>query len=315
MPTQPLFIPPLPKTPKLLSVIKIWDQGGHNAFTDIIRHGDYFYVTFREAENHVGSDGAIRVIRSRDGVAWESCGLLTEESIDLRDPKISVTPDKRLMLVMGGSDYEGKELVGRQPRVAFSKNGTEWSVPQRVCSEGDWLWRVTWHEGRAYGVSNHYTVGEDAPRSLLLYVSDDGVNFRIRTILDITGNRFEVTARFMPDGSMMLLARREEDDKGGYIGTSQDPYTDWSWNNTGIRVGGPDFIRLPDGSMWAGYRNYVKKATTEFAYMTEKHLKPVLTLPSGGDTSYPGFVWHDDVLWMTYYSSHEEKTSIYPLVA
>ncbi|MCF6285976.1 MAG: exo-alpha-sialidase, partial [Candidatus Hydrogenedentes bacterium] len=39
--------------------------------------------------------------------------------------------------------------------------------------------------------------------------------------------------------------------------------------------------------------------------------KPVLTLPSGGDTSYPGFVWHDDVLWMTYYSSHEEKTSIY----
>jgi len=308
---RPPFVPPLPKKPELLSTTRIWDEGNHNAFTDIIRHDGYFYVTFREAENHVPSDGAIRVIRSKDGAAWESCGYLTEESIDLRDPKISVMPDKRLMLVMGGSDYEGKELVGRQPRVAFSKNGTDWSAPQRVCSEGDWLWRVTWHEGKAWGVSNHYIIGEDKPRSLLLYESDDGVNFKIRTALDITGNRFEVTARFLPDDTMMLLARREESDKGAYIGTSLPPYTDWNWSNTGIRVGGPDFIRLPDGTMWAGYRNYVKKATTELAYMTETNLKPVLTLPSGGDTSYPGFVWHDDVLWMTYYSSHEEKTAIY----
>ena len=36
-----------------------------------------------------------------------------------------------------------------------------------------------------------------------------------------------------------------------------------------------------------------------------------LTLPSGGDTSYPGLVWHDGLLWVSYYSSHEGKTSIY----
>ena len=40
-------------------------------------------------------------------------------------------------------------------------------------------------------------------------------------------------------------------------------------------------------------------------------LGPALTLPSGGDTSYPGLVWHDDTLWMSYYSSHEGKTGIY----
>jgi hypothetical protein len=39
--------------------------------------------------------------------------------------------------------------------------------------------------------------------------------------------------------------------------------------------------------------------------------EPVLTFPSGGDTSYPGLVWHDGLLWMSYYSSHEGKTSIY----
>ena len=36
-----------------------------------------------------------------------------------------------------------------------------------------------------------------------------------------------------------------------------------------------------------------------------------LELPSGGDTSYAGMVWHDGLLWIAYYSSHEEKTSIY----
>ena len=34
-------------------------------------------------------------------------------------------------------------------------------------------------------------------------------------------------------------------------------------------------------------------------------------LPKHGDTSYPGFVWHDGLLWMSYYASHEGKTAIY----
>ena len=37
-----------------------------------------------------------------------------------------------------------------------------------------------------------------------------------------------------------------------------------------------------------------------------------MTFTSGGDTSYPGLVWHDGHLWMSYYSSHEnKKSSIY----
>ena len=45
--------------------------------------------------------------------------------------------------------------------------------------------------------------------------------------------------------------------------------------------------------------------------MDEKSITPVLAFPSGGDTSYAGQVWYDDILWISYYSSHEGKTSIY----
>ena len=40
-------------------------------------------------------------------------------------------------------------------------------------------------------------------------------------------------------------------------------------------------------------------------------LRELVTLPSGGDTSYPGLVLRGDNLYVSYYSSHEGKTSIY----
>ena len=45
--------------------------------------------------------------------------------------------------------------------------------------------------------------------------------------------------------------------------------------------------------------------------MTPTALEPILELPSGGDCSYPGLYWHDDLLHVTFYSSHEGKAAIY----
>src|SRR5438874_9572332 len=139
--------------PEIVSIVKIWDQGKHNAFTDLIRWRDKWYCTFREADAHVGGDGQIRILESAEGYKWQSAALIGEPGIDLRDPKLSITPDDRLMIVAGGSVYEGATFKGRQPRVMFSKEGRTWTNPQRVLSEGEWLWRVTWHNGKAYGVS------------------------------------------------------------------------------------------------------------------------------------------------------------------
>ena len=76
-------------------------------------------------------------------------------------------------------------------------------------------------------------------------------------------------------------------------------------------IGGPNFICLPDGSLWAAGRRYGEVPTTVLARMTRHSYEPALILPSGGDCSYPGLVWYDDLLWISYYSSHEGKTSIY----
>ena len=97
------------------------------------------------------------------------------------------------------------------------------------------------------------------------------------------------------------------------LGTARPPYTSWTWSDLGVPIGGPQMIRLPDGRLVAGVRLYDKKVRTSLGWVDPEAatFREFLSLPSGGDTSYPGLVWHDGLLWISYYSSHEGKTSIY----
>lgn len=309
-----------------IEVRKIWDAGAHNAFTDLIRFKDQWFCSFREGDDHVGGDGKLRVLTSTDGQQWTSAALLTEEGIDLRDPKLSITSDGRLMMVAGGSVYRGtKTLHGRRPRVAFSTDGRTWTTPQAVVNEGDWLWRVTWHKGRAYGVVYSLVPpqpkGTDKPNSaewsLRMVESEDGLTWRDVADLEVPGRPNETTIRFQEDGTCIALVRREgtkdHPDKHAWIGTSKPPYKEWSWKDAGQHIGGPNFIILPDGQMIAGGRTHAdpKGPRTAIGALTKESYKPQLTFVSSGDNSYPGFVWHGGDLWVSYYSSHEGKTNIY----
>ncbi len=290
--------------PQLESVEMIWGRAPHNAFTDLIRFQDRWWCVFREAVGHDSPGGIVRVLTSDTGAEWESAATVVEGGIDLRDPKLSVMPDGRLMLLMGGSVYDDcDEYLTRAPRVSFSEDGFKWTVPRRVLSEDHWLWRVTWHDGLAYSLSK---LGEgEEPRRGFLYSSADGIEWDWITEFKLPGVS-ETTLRFQADGEMVALIRP------GYIGTARPPYREWSFCETADRIGGPNFIRLPDGSLWGSGRLFTADGPrTVLARMTTSTYEPVLTLPSGGDTSYAGMVWHDDLLWMSYYSSHEEGTGVY----
>ncbi len=293
--------------PEILSVEKIWDQGEHNAFTDLIRFENGWWCTFREAKVHGPSIGKVRVITSQDGEKWTSAGLVEQDGVDLRDPKLSIMPDGRLMLIMGGSVYSvGGRYGTRAPRVSFSKTGQNWAEPKKLLAEDHWLWRVTWQGEWGWSVSK---LGEGRdPRRGMVYRTRDGLEWEWITEFRLpnnTWNASETTLRFMTDGELIALTRPH------WIGTSKPPYTSWSWTKMKENIGGPNFIRLPDGQLWASGRHYGSQATTVLARMTRDSYDPVLTLPSGGDCSYPGMVWHDSLLWMSYYSTHEGKTSIY----
>ncbi len=81
-----------------------------------------------------------------------------------------------------------------------------------------------------------------------------------------------------------------------------------------MQIGGPNFIVLDDGKMLASGRQYAAKPVGAKTFVGRMNLESVaadVVFPSGGDCSYPGMVWHKKMLWVSYYSSHEGKTSIY----
>jgi hypothetical protein len=308
-----------PPTARQISVKKIWDQAPHCAFTDLAYWKDHFVCAFREGRAHVASDGKIRVLSSADGGSWSSAALLSLDGFDLRDAGLSVAPGNRLMLIGGAAPRKNdKDLVPTGSFVAFSDDGIKWTKPQIVSEPGRWLWRVTWHGGKAYGISYSSSRPASGASHTALMVSDDGIHYRelVPNLFD-EGTPTEATLRFDDDGTMYCLQRRDgfPKPKSAYFGASRPPYTEWKWHDLGMHVGGPNFIRLPSGQWIAVGRFFPDKKTpkTEVASLdVEKNtIKPILPLPSGGDTSYPGLLWHDDVLWVSYYSSHEGKTSIY----
>jgi hypothetical protein len=297
------------KKPVLVDVTRIWDGAPHNAFTDLIRFKGTWYCVFREGKGHVSPDGALRVIRSEDGTKWTSAAKITSKTADLRDPKITVTPDGRLMLSGAGALHPPAEYR-HQSMVWFSKDGRDWTEGFPVGEKNHWLWRITWHEGKAYGVG----YGTAGTKNTRLYQSKDGKSF------DLLKDRFfdqgypnETTLLFQEDDSCFALMRRDGETPTAQLGRAELPYKEWTWKDLGVRIGGPNLIRLPDGRIFAAGRLYDGSVRTALCRLDiEKGtLEERLSLPSGGDTSYPGLVWHAGLLWMSYYSSHEGKTAIY----
>ena len=308
------------------TVTKIWDSAPHSAFTDLIEFKGRFYCAFREGTGHIpekdgSGDGEIRVLVSNDGVSWKSLALLTKKGYDLRDAKLSVTPDGRLMLLMGGSIYDKAALKGRIPQVSFSdKKGENFSDPQPIVvdagirSDMDWLWRVAWHKKIGYGVIYQWTgyhVNDEWP--VYLVKTTDGIHYQSITKLDLTGKPSEATVEFSKKGEMRIIMRRDAKDVNGLLGCSRSPYKEWKWTDLGIHLGGPNIITLPNGKTIIGSRSYHdnKPHTSLFGLDENGKAVELLKFPSGGDTSYPGFVIKGNELWVSYYSGHEEKTSIY----
>ena len=295
-------------TMRLHEVRKIWHAAPHNAFTDLIRHQDRWFCVFREGASHVSADGALRVITSVDGTTWESAALLRSDSADLRDAKITMTPTGEWMLSGAAALHDRREKT-HQSLVWFSRDGRNWSAPQEVGDPNLWLWRVTWHGPQAYGLG--YSCGAD--QYVRLYTSDDGCQFKplVDRLFD-EGYPNESSLVFVDEHAYCLL-RRDGEPGSGLLGQAAAPFTSWHWQDLGVKIGGPMLLRVPDGRLVAAVRLYEPTVRTALCWVDPAagKLTEALALPSGGDTSYAGMVWHDERLWVSYYSSHEGKTSIY----
>ena len=186
---------------------------------------------------------------------------------------------------------------------------------------------MTWQKGLAYGVAytdrGVYSQRPDQEEFARLYRSEDGVQFdSYLNYLFERGSPTEASIIFLEDETALCLLRRDWKDDSAQIGISKPPYDLWEWKDLGLYIGGPHLIALPDGRVVASGRvklpddekGHMKGAGRTALWWLDPEagkVTEILQLPSGGDTSYPGLVFHEGLLWVSYYSTHEEKTSVY----
>ncbi|MEO1981338.1 MAG: sialidase family protein, partial [Fuerstiella sp.] len=280
-----------PPPPQLLEVRRIWDKAPHNAFTDLLRHDGRWYCVFREGSKHVSPDGSLRVITSDDGNDWESLALISHPVDDLRDAKLSVTPDGRFML--NGAGMQADKPVRYHSMSWFSADqGRTWDAGRRIGDPGYWLWRGQWHDSVVYSMG-YETYRDRSKRTLRLYRSTDGSSFDPWVDkVNVPNGVGEDRILFLKDGSALCLLRHETGTKNGLLGTSKPPFKQWTWQELNLRIGGPNMIQLPDGRILAATRLYAPRTRTSLSWIDPAAgtMTECLELPSGRDTSYAGMV-------------------------
>ncbi|MDH5184452.1 MAG: exo-alpha-sialidase [Gammaproteobacteria bacterium] len=294
---------------KLLSTKRIWHSQHHNAFTDLILFKNTYYVAFRTAETHHSINGFLQILSSCNGDDWEECATISLPDSDLRDPKFCLHPDGQLAIHTKQVKQLGERLQ-HHSLLFRSQDGKLWDQGQPVGEENIWMWRAKWFQGYCYSIG--YT--RDLTR---LYRSTDGVCFDVhKEILFNQGFSNESDWVYLDDGTMVLLLRRDgKNDNTAMLGISCGDYTQWSWHDLQMQIGGPALLKLSDDCIIVAIRTYSESDAATELYrldLEQKKLQHLLTLPSSGDCSYAGIIQHDDEVWVSYYSSHEDdSTDIY----
>lgn len=304
-----------------MDIKRIWDRGGHNAYTDINFFKGKLYVVLREAASDIPSNdseyGKLRVLRSEDGEFWESMTVIEKPGVDLRDPKLIVTRKKRLLILAKGVQYDGTAIKSIRSYTSLSdpepKKFAELELLElegTLNTETSFLWQMTWYNKTGYGVLSKKDKNDGVYKTLLVK-NEKKMEIEIIKELDLEGDLTDATVRFLSGAEMMIIGKTG--DGKGVMGTSKAPYTDWTWKPLNLELAGANFEIIPINKVLVGtaLSNETGNYSALLLGKKDEDFQEAMKLPSGGDTGHVGFFTIAGYVWLSYHSSHEGKTSVY----
>jgi hypothetical protein len=305
------------------SVRQVFNDGNHNAFTDLQRFNNSYYLTFRSSpDGHMlFTSSSIVVLRSTDTVNWQEVFRFNVPARDVRDPHFLVF-DQKLFVYTGAwlvdpNDPKYLDMNDHLGFCAWSEDGTDWHGPRLLeGTHGHYIWRAAAHGESAYligrrvhnfaAVADKTTEPEETESWLLQ--SRDGFNWLPAGLIQ---PRFgdETAVLFEADGSALAVAR-SMGRRPAQLCRAQPPYAQWSLANLDRPIGGPLLAKWGDRYLVGGRKTVDRRGKTALYWLVEDRLEEVAELPSGGDTSYPGFIaLSEEKGLLSYYSSHEGSGS------
>jgi hypothetical protein len=316
----------MPHTPQLRvsSIRKVYDDGDHNAFTDMCRFRGRIYLTCRSCPGgHMLFDSSrIIVLSSEDGSRWEAVHSFSVPGRDTRDPHFLVFGE-RLLVYTGTwlvpSEGQERDLNDHLGFAAHTGDGTAWTSPVMLeGTYGHYIWRAAAHGDRAYLCGRRRRefaarIPGETDTQLIqgaMLTSDDGLIWRHHALFtEEHGN--ETAFLFQPDGAVLALARGTSE-VAARLCLAKPPFDRWERVELQRNVGGPMLASWGKHYLVGGRRTLGDQPRTVLSWIVDDTLVDCAELPSDGDNSYPGFVEVSPTrALLSYYSSHEGSTSIY----
>ena len=302
---------------------------------DLVRYKGHFYCCFGEpggeAPVFTEATGSLRVIRSRDGVAWESV------SLGEVGRRFSITTDGLLMAnryhrVPARSDASAlprspdeltttdKETPARQSESYLTTDGVNWSRPYTDNGYNTFRWDVAWHKGYGYCLAYR---GRDFAGTL--YRTADGKTWEIvAEEVFPPAHRHgyeEATLAFDPrDDSLCAVVRAKP--VCAILGTATAPrYDAWTWRHMSVdldgdgvlrslnevlgpQMGGPKLKRLSDGRLMLAGKADASTDTdnlgrNDLYWVDVRNAALTRFAALDGYMHYPGVVEHEGMLWIS----------------
>ncbi len=317
-----------PPRVRVESLRRVFHNGEHNAFTDLVRFQGKIYLTFRSCpDGHmVHPTASIIILASDDAQQWQPVHRFAVPLRDTRDPHFLVFRDK--LFVVTGTWYSGATTLAREDYdlnkhlgyAAWSADGATWHSPVMLEGTfGHYIWRAAAFDGKAYLCGRRKlefeaeTRGEGRQVESLMLESDDGLIWRKRAVFQEIGGD-ETAFLFEPDGSILGIGRRSGP---AQLLRSRPPYTEWERKDLDRAIGGPLLAKWGDRYVVGGRKTTPETGPkTSLCWLMGDQLHEFAELPSGGDNSYPGLIeLAPGRALVSYYSSHERDESGQPITA
>lgn len=311
---------------RVSNVRRVFHNGEHNAFTDLVRFQGRYYLTFRSCpDGHmVHPTSSIIILVSDDLASWQQAHRFRVPKRDTRDPHFLVFQEQ--LFVYTGTWYSGEKTIPVSQYdmnlhlgyAAHSPDGKTWTSPVMLEGTfGHYIWRAAVHDGRAYMCGRRKVEFEVGPRGegvdvqSAMMVSEDGLRWRHQAVMQ--PKRGDETAMwFGEDGRFVGIGRSGS--LPAQLLLANPPYQQWTRFTLDRYIGGPLLTRW-NGEFVVGGRKSVsgKGPRTSLCWLRMPagdkgpELIEFAELPSGGDNSYPGLLdLGEGKAVVSWYSSHEK---------
>ncbi len=310
---------------EVTNIRRVFHNGEHNAFTDLIRFQGRYYLCFRSCpDGHgVNASASIIILSSSNTVDWKQVSHFRVANRDPRDPHFLIFEER--LFVYTGTWYDSPDkkfdLNEHLGYAVWTSDGTNWSDPIPLEGTfGHYIWKASSFRGKAYLCGRrkpHFRIGpkgegKDVQSAML--ESDDGLIWKHRTLFQETAGD-ETAFLFEPNGSIIAIGRRGSDK--AQLCLSSPPYDTWIRHDLDRYIGGPLLTRWGPRLVVGGRKSTDNRGPkTSMCWLANGQLTEFAELPSAGDNSYPGFTPLSQTrALMSWYSSHEKDSQDRPITA